>query len=131
MTYDPYTQAQLANATAQANALNIGTVGVGIGGAGSGGGWVSASPSTSAYPTPTTAVYERQVHTREQLIYMRLNNGCNDYLYRHFDDLHCTRIADDKMAVFVVVDGKYAVLEDDANLFPSDTLVTALRLLGK
>lgn len=36
---------------------------------------------------------------------------------------------DEKAFVFVVVDGKSTVIEDQANLFPSDTLVTQLNLL--
>ena len=35
----------------------------------------------------------------------------------------------DVVYVFVVTDTSYVVLEDDPNMFPSDKLVTALRLL--
>ena len=37
----------------------------------------------------------------------------------------------DKVFVFVVQDGKPVTLEDDASLFPSDKLITALRLIKK
>jgi hypothetical protein len=37
----------------------------------------------------------------------------------------------EKVFIFVVQDGKPVTLEDDASLFPSDTLITALRLIKK
>jgi hypothetical protein len=37
--------------------------------------------------------------------------------------------ADEKAVVFVITDGKAMCIEDDLNLFPSDTLITQLRLL--
>lgn len=39
--------------------------------------------------------------------------------------------ADDKVFVFVVVDGQAVTLEDGWDLFPSDALITQLRLLEK
>lgn len=37
----------------------------------------------------------------------------------------------EKVFIFVVQDGKPVTLEDNASLFPSDTLITALRLIKK
>ena len=42
-----------------------------------------------------------------------------------------TSLAGDKVFVFVVQDNQAVTLEDDAALFPSDTLITQLRLLDK
>ena len=41
-----------------------------------------------------------------------------------------TAFENDTVFVFVLSGGKPVVLEDDANLFPSDTLITQLRLLS-
>ncbi|MCK1741375.1 hypothetical protein IVA80_10985 [Bradyrhizobium sp. 139] len=42
----------------------------------------------------------------------------------------CSKLNDEAVAVFVIHNGKALVVEDDAGLFPSDTLVSQLRLLG-
>ena len=47
-----------------------------------------------------------------------------------FDSLH-TSLGKEKVFVFVVQDDKTATLEDDASMFPSDTLITQLRLIRK
>jgi hypothetical protein len=45
-----------------------------------------------------------------------------------FIDFH---VAADKVYVFTVSKGGAAIIEDDRNLFPSDSLITALRLLAE
>ena len=47
-----------------------------------------------------------------------------------FDDLH-TSLGKEKVFVFIVQNDQAVTLEDDRNLFPSDTLVTQLRLIAK
>ncbi len=42
-----------------------------------------------------------------------------------------THYAGEKVFVFVVVDAKPVVLEDESSLFPSDALITQLRLIQK
>jgi hypothetical protein len=48
-----------------------------------------------------------------------------------FDVIAPHRINEEQVAVFIVVSGRALIIHDDANLFPSDTLVTQLRLLEK
>ena len=45
-----------------------------------------------------------------------------------FQDLHICRLKE-KVLVFAVVRDKYVVVEDDAQMFPSDAIVNSLRLL--
>lgn len=46
-----------------------------------------------------------------------------------FDHIYAARVGDDKVAIFLVNHGQWSVLEDGWDLFPSDTLVTQLRLI--
>jgi len=47
-----------------------------------------------------------------------------------FDSIH-TSLGKEKVFVFIVQNDKAATLEDDVGMFPSDTLVTQLRLIAK
>jgi hypothetical protein len=64
---------------------------------------------------------------RSSALFMRLRIPSNTL--RPFQHLS-TGFADDKVFVFVVAGGKPVTLEDDAHLFPSDQLITQLRMLG-
>jgi len=67
------------------------------------------------------------------MIFMRMRgNGTSmgDYPKR-FDYIATHRITAEKVAVFVCNNGSYVVLEDNTDLFPSDTLITQLRMLQK
>lgn len=68
----------------------------------------------------------------ERMIYLRLQ-GVTDAnpVATLFDFLAAHRLTDDKMAVFVCNNGSYVVIEDDTNMFPSDALITQLRMLQK
>lgn len=79
--------------------------------------------SGSVYPTPSTKIY-----THKDKILMRLDLNSH---YGVFDFIEAACLNEDRMAVFVVTNGKHVTLEDDAHLFPSDTLITQLRLLRK
>lgn len=48
--------------------------------------------------------------------------------FQHIDALG---LNDEKMVVFLIVDGKPMYIEDDRALFPSDTLITQLRILRR
>lgn len=65
--------------------------------------------------------------TLEGMIAMRLRIQQGSRI--PFDHLNCAYVTPEKVAVFVVQNGQHMVLEDDANLFPSDTLITQLRLI--
>lgn len=67
-------------------------------------------------------------HYRMKMIAMRLRLHEGQKIPYH--DLF-TSLAGDKVFVFVVQDNQAVTLEDDAALFPSDTLITQLRLLDK
>jgi len=67
------------------------------------------------------------------MIFMRMRGqgtSMGDY-QKYFDYIASHRITDEKVAVFVCNNGSYVVLEDNTDLFPSDTLITQLRMLQK
>jgi hypothetical protein len=63
---------------------------------------------------------------RKSMIAMRLR--LEDGMKWPFDFLE-THWHDDTVYVFLVANGKPVMLQDDAGLFPSDTLITQLRLI--
>lgn len=65
---------------------------------------------------------------RKQMLAMRLRIKEGDlWGFDHID----TALGKEKVFVFILQDDKAAVLEDDLGLFPSDTLITQLRLIQK
>jgi len=46
-----------------------------------------------------------------------------------FDALHAHQVSPDKVIVFVIANGQPVTIEDDGGLFPSDALITQLRIL--
>jgi hypothetical protein len=102
-------------------------------------GWASHPPhmhGVSQYPPQTGAApmsdNDRALHR------LRLRMDADDFLYGSWSDtslqgfefVRVHRVTPDKYFIFVVNDGKHVVLED-GELFPSDTLITQLRLLRK
>ncbi len=83
---------------------------------------IKASP----YSRPTSDLTNDV--TRKNMLAMRLR--INEGEHWGFDSLH-TSLGKEKVFVFVVQDDKPATLEDDASMFPSDTLITQLRLIRK
>jgi len=65
---------------------------------------------------------------RHQMLAMRLRVKEAEKL--PFDDLH-TSLGKEKVFVFVMQSDTAVTLEDDRNLFPSDALITQLRLIAK
>lgn len=65
---------------------------------------------------------------RIQMIAMRMRRREGEKM--PFDDLH-TSLGKEKVFVFVLQNDKPVVFEDDIGLFPSDTLITQLRLIQK
>lgn len=65
---------------------------------------------------------------RMEMLAMRLRIPINGAW--GFDHIS-TALGKDKVFVFIVQNDRAVALEDDASLFPSDTLVTQLRLLQK
>jgi hypothetical protein len=63
----------------------------------------------------------------EEMVRMRLRSADGSYFKRW----HMHKINDEKVIVLVVTDDRHVVLEDEWPLFPSDRLITALRLLEK
>jgi hypothetical protein len=63
----------------------------------------------------------------EDMIRMRLRSAPGSF----FDHWHAYKAKDDKVVVLVVNNGAHVVLEDEWPLFPSDALITQLRLLEK
>lgn len=77
-------------------------------------------------PSPLSALSSESY--RHKLIAMRLRIPEGQSI--GYQDLF-TSLAGDKVYVFVVQDNQAVTLEDDANMFPSDQLITQLRLLDK
>jgi len=67
-------------------------------------------------------------NARKMMIAMRLR--LEDGVYFPFEHLSTAK-AGDKVFIFVVQNNQPVTLEDEAGMFPSDTLVTQLRLLMK
>lgn len=65
------------------------------------------------------------------MIKMRMHRGLGlqEGAIFPLDHIHAHKINDEKVAVLVVHKGQATLIEDDNSLFPSDTLVTQLRLL--
>jgi hypothetical protein len=105
------------------------TMPVNMGGAGS-GGYLSAANQTPMWIDPHT-----QHRSDIALILMRLRNHIDPVALgagrELFDYIAAYRYTADKVAVFVCNNGSYVVLEDNTDLFPSDTLITQLRMLQK
>ncbi len=59
------------------------------------------------------------------MISMRLRSRREDF----FDHWHAHKIGDERVVLFIVHKGQEVVLSDPWPLFPSDTLITQLRLL--
>lgn len=105
---------------------------VSVGSGGSSGYVTTSKTTTSTIPQWVTNDHLGGGMSDEQMIFMRL---CGGRTYappnKEFDFLSAYRFAEDKVAIFVCNNGKYVVLEDDHNLFPSDSLITQLRMLAK
>ena len=82
--------------------------------------WFAAAAATSQGGTPLGLV---------DLIAMRLRIPPNATMPFEFIEAH--RIDEDRVVVFLVHNQQPLMIEDDGSLFPSDTLVTQLRLLTK
>jgi hypothetical protein len=64
---------------------------------------------------------------RLAMISMRLRRP-SSLIPQEFEDLH-TVLSKDKVFVLIVTKGELVSLVDDASMFPSDTLITQIRLL--
>lgn len=78
-------------------------------------------------PMPFAPMIEREDY-RNRILCMRLRIPDGGMIpFQHLS----TALAGDKVFVFVVQDNQAVTLEDTAALFPSDQLITQLRLLDK
>lgn len=86
-------------------------------------------PSIYATPSQVNIVpHHISESGRLRMINMRLRNTHEQELPKGLQDLH-TSLCGDIIFVFIVAKGKPITLDDDASMFPSDTLITQLRLL--
>lgn len=60
---------------------------------------------------------------------IRMGWNTNQTGQKYFEHCEPRKLNEEKAVVFVITDGRAMCIEDDLNLFPSDTLVTQLRLL--
>jgi hypothetical protein len=89
--------------------------------------WYAAQQAmhSNTYSAP---LYGRYSETNLGAI-LNMRMGWNLAASTSFKKVSAHKLSDDKAAVFVIVGEKALVIEDDLNLFPSDALVTQLRLL--
>lgn len=101
-------------------------------GSGGSGGYISSGTAVNQIPHWVKHNYNTGGISDDQMIFMRLYNG-QQYVSpdKGIDFISSYRISPERVAVFVCNNGAYVVLEDDANLFPSDSLITQLRMLSK
>ena len=91
-------------------------------------GVITAPSQIGSYGVnPTSPDPVRHQAGRLKLLSMRLRIA-ESAIPKGFTDLHTT-LEGDRVFVFIVLKGKALTLEDDAGMFPSDTLVTQIRLL--
>ncbi len=100
------------------------------------GASTGASATGVATQWPNPPIYR----TEDDLLHDMLNSRMRWYQqqlapaghtikYPTFTKVCTHRLSPETIAVFVAINGKAIVIEDNADLFPSDTLVTQLRLL--
>jgi hypothetical protein len=82
--------------------------------------------STAIMPVPLAVVLDSEAG-REAMICSRMR--C-DRPHMGIDHMKTVKQGE-TVYVFIVQAGEYVVVQDDTNLFPSDTLITQLRLLQK
>lgn len=83
--------------------------------------------AVSKNPTVLGSVIENENY-RARLVQMRLRLREGETMpYQYF----ATALAGDKVFVFIVQDNQAVTLQDEAAMFPSDVLITQLRLLEK
>lgn len=87
---------------------------------------VQVAAGTNRRVTNWNDVHDEEA--RHRMIGMRLRlNEAEKFPFDHLS----TAVGGEKVYVFVLVDEKPAMLEDDLSLFPSDTLISQLRLIQK
>lgn len=79
--------------------------------------------SGASYPHTPTDIHS--VSDRIAMIASRLRCHVDDFPFRKFASF----VEGEKVHIFIVLPAGPTLLEDDAGLFPSDTLMTQLRLL--
>jgi hypothetical protein len=99
-----------------------GGAGGGAGGAGGVGGLLYGSPQ----PTPAPTTKHTLSSELEKMVSMRLRSARSSF----FDHWHMHKYGD-KVFVVIFNDGQCVHIEDTWPLFPSDALITQLRLLEK
>lgn len=128
-------EAEFANARAEAmyrNALTASnppistSTGIQPGGMTLGVSSVDLARRISSFPTKPPTNDITYPDNRKSMIAMRLR--LTDGMKWPFDFLE-THHQDDKVLVFVVANRQPVILEDEAGLFPSDALITQLRLI--
>ena len=101
-------------------------------GSGGSSGYISSGTAPNQIPHWVKHNYNTGGISDDQMIFMRLYNG-QQYVSpdKGIDFISSYRISPERVAVFVCNNGAYVVLEDDANMFPSDALITQLRMIQK
>lgn len=76
-------------------------------------------------PDWVPTMYNKEIPTLYDMIASRMRWKESPFAY-----IHCRELGEDTVAVIVETSDDIVVLKDDATLFPSDTLITQLRILA-
>lgn len=105
----------------------------GIGGGGGGAGGISALNlppiAPSPFKTEDSILYDMIASRMRWSDYDPYSNAMRTA--PPFQRISAHRLNDETVVVFVISNGKAVLIEDGAALFPSDALVTQLRLLAE
>jgi hypothetical protein len=91
---------------------------------------VQATQQPAPYPWGVAQTYSK--HTPDNMraaLAIRMGWNVNQTGMKYFEHCEPRKLNEEKAVVFVIHSGKALAIEDDLNLFPSDALVTQLRLL--
>lgn len=83
--------------------------------------------NNSSVPNPNwvPTTYSKEIPTLYDMLASRMRWMGSPFAYTH-----CRKLGKDTVAVIVETSDDIVVLKDDATLFPSDALVTQLRILA-
>lgn len=97
-------------------------------------GAMTSKIAPSAFATSVAASVQRRPHNPQSMLRQIASRmGWLDepasHLANPFREIHCARLDDEQAVVFLIHNDKALTIYDDLNLFPSDALVSSLRLL--
>jgi hypothetical protein len=119
--FDPYVKSKWADALSDSLLYGVRSMPGGLGAGLGARNQTSNKASPPPEPRFTNSSMQRMIACRM--------GWERDGMMCPLPDLTCAKLNEGQAVVFFVFDGKAIVIYDDLNLFPSDALVTQLRIL--